>query len=75
MNRITPYAKAIIAALIPAFQLWQAAATDDVITGNEWTKIGIAALGALMVLLVPAKGYRAPGDEATTSEGVPSPRR
>lgn len=57
-----PYAKAIVAAAFPAVQL--ALAADNNVTPNEWKDIGVKALAALFVLLVPAPGYRAPSEKA-----------
>jgi len=43
--KISPYAKAVVATLLPlagTIATWiQAAMSDGTITGNEWTKIGI----------------------------------
>jgi hypothetical protein len=46
-------AKFLVALAIPVAQTVQAALTDDTITSNEWTKIGMALAGALLVWLVP----------------------
>lgn len=62
MNKIFPYAKAVVAALVPTVQLAYGYFSDQQLTGTEWRDIGLSALGALFVLLVPAKGYRAPGE-------------
>ena len=46
-------AKFLVALLIPVAQTVQAALTDDAITTNEWVKIAIAALGAILVWATP----------------------
>jgi len=43
------YWKSIIAAVGAAVIALQAAITDEDVTPNEWTKIGIAAVTALLV--------------------------
>lgn len=54
------YLKAIVAALWPAFELWQAAGADQTITPDEWGAIGQSAAFALAVLIVPNLGYVRP---------------
>jgi hypothetical protein len=49
------YAKFVTAAAGAAAVAIQAAVTDGVITTQEWAAIGIAALTAAIVLLVPNK--------------------
>jgi hypothetical protein len=49
------YAKFIVAGLIAGLTVLASAITDDVITNAEWVNIGLAALGAIGVLLVPNK--------------------
>jgi hypothetical protein len=65
--QLSPYAKAILAVALPLLgtiaTAIQAAISDDVITGNEWTKIGIALATALVtgaaVFKVPNRGTAA----------------
>lgn len=49
------YAKTIVAALTAALVALGAALTDDTVTTAEWVTIGLAAVGALGVFLVPNK--------------------
>jgi hypothetical protein len=53
MSRWRRIAKFLVALAIPVAQGLQAAYTDDVITTDEWVKIGMAALGAVLVWRVP----------------------
>lgn len=47
------YAKTIVAALLAGAMALQAALSDGGVTNQEWVAIGIAALTALTVYLVP----------------------
>ena len=52
---IARYWKAVVAAAAPVFIVIQSAVSDDVITHDEWVKIGTAAVAAVLVYLVPNK--------------------
>ena len=47
------YAKAAVAVLTAALIAVQTALTDGQVTSSEWVTIGLAALGALGVYLIP----------------------
>jgi hypothetical protein len=55
MHKLRTISKFLVALLIPVAQTLQAAYTDDVITQDEWVKIGIAAVLAIGVWRVPNK--------------------
>ena len=49
------YRKFIVAALGAAAVAAQAAVSDGDVSNDEWVKIGVAALVAVIVLLIPNK--------------------
>lgn len=49
------YAKTLVAVLIAGLTALTSAITDNRVTNAEWIMIGLAALGALGVYLVPNK--------------------
>lgn len=49
------YAKTIVAALAAAAVALQVALTDSTVTQSEWVQIGVAALAAVGVFLIPNK--------------------
>lgn len=53
MSNLLKYAKALVAALTPAYLLFEGAQSDGVITGAEWRDVAIAVIVALGVFLVP----------------------
>ena len=56
MEKIAPYAKAIIGALVAALASLQQALDDGQLTASEWTAIAIAFLtAAVLVFAVPNK--------------------
>lgn len=62
MKKLKTISKFLVALLIPVAQTLQAAYTDDVITEGEWQKIGMAAVGAALVWLVPNKQEASPNE-------------
>lgn len=74
LRRFWPYAKAIVAFLIPSVQLALSYYTDHgTITGNEWRDIGLGVVGAALVYLVPNKGYPRPGDRPAVASFTSQP--
>ena len=56
MEKIAPYAKAIIGALVAALASLQQALDDNGVSAQEWTAIAIAFLtAAVLVFAVPNK--------------------
>jgi zinc transporter ZupT len=53
VKKFTQYWKTVVAVAAPVFMVVQSAVTDDVITQDEWTKIAVAVVAAVMVYLVP----------------------
>ena len=47
MEKLKPYAKAIVAALVAALAVLGTALTDDVITPAEWVLVASSFLGGL----------------------------
>lgn len=67
MKKLLTISKFLVALLIPVAQGLQAAYTDDVITQDEWVKIGIAFVLALGVFAVPNKQEASePSDDRPT---------
>jgi hypothetical protein len=52
---VRTYGKTLAALLVELALIVQAAVTDDVITTNEWQKIGIGALSVVLVFFAPAR--------------------
>lgn len=52
--------KAIVAVAVPVVTAVEAAVTDNHITSDEWTAIGIAVVGAIGVYFAPNKGASVP---------------
>lgn len=71
--KIVKFWKAVVAALAPVVLVIQSAVTDDVITQDEWVKIGVAVVAAVMVYAVPNKQPRVPASNDQTR--YPSQRR
>jgi hypothetical protein len=68
--KIAQYWKALVAALAPVVIAVQAAVTDDMVTQDEWVKIGVAVVAAAMVWLVPnAPKVPAPSNDQTDRSG------
>ncbi len=57
MGNLNGYRKFLIAALAAGLVAAQAALSDGVFTAEEWWQVGLAALAALGVVLVPNKPY------------------
>jgi peptidoglycan/LPS O-acetylase OafA/YrhL len=55
LDKIKPYAKAIVAVLVAVVVAVQAALTDGEITTDEWKAIAGAFVAAVLVYLVPNK--------------------
>lgn len=63
------YAKFLVAAAMAALVAVQTAITDDRITTSEWVTIGLAALAAVGVWLVPNKPPAEEPEPRTTRYG------
>lgn len=67
MNKLKTISKFLVALLIPVAQTLQAAYTDDVVTTDEWVKIGIALVLAYGVYKVPNKQVASEPDDGPTA--------
>jgi hypothetical protein len=65
-----PQAKAAAAALLPIGQLIVSLFADQTLTADELKLIGVEVGAVVLVWLVPAKGYAAPGEVAVPAEMV-----
>jgi hypothetical protein len=72
VEKIAPYAKAVIGALVGALAALSQALDDDSVTKNEWVGVAIALLGGLaFVFAVPNRDPEA----AHQDESVQPPER
>jgi peptidoglycan/LPS O-acetylase OafA/YrhL len=55
LDKLKPYAKAIIAVVVAGVVALQAALTDSEVTTDEWKAIIAAVVTAALVYLVPNK--------------------
>lgn len=53
MQKLAQYWKTVVATAAPVFLVVQSAVTDNDITQDEWVKIGVAVVAAVMVYAVP----------------------
>lgn len=68
LRKVLPHLKGLVAALWPAFELYQSAMDDGAITQPEMWSIGKAAVFAAGVWLVPNLGYFKPQPEQVPGE-------
>jgi hypothetical protein len=71
MSKLAHYWKALVAFLSPVVIVVQSAVTDDVITQEEWVKIGVAVVAAVGVLVVANK----PKTPPVSNDQTPRPYR
>lgn len=65
-----PAAKSIVAALFPIVQTALSLYSDQNLSKGELKEIGVLVGAAVLVWLVPAPGYAAPGETAVPKEAA-----